>query len=98
MNGEMLTITGLWAHENISAGLQGLSLALFTRGLGWSTESLEVFLADVRKDMRNPRIHSYWPMCVVKVWQGFRERCTNSISDMLYQLRSLVEDQEGWTD
>ncbi|KAG0646367.1 putative methyltransferase tdiE [Hyphodiscus hymeniophilus] len=53
---------GMWAHENISAGLQGLSLALFTRGLGWSVDELEVLLADVRKDMKNPRIHSYWPM------------------------------------
>lgn len=60
----------MWALENISAGLQGLSLALFTRGLGWSAEELEVFLVDVRKDMRNNRIHSYWPMCVTNRFDG----------------------------
>lgn len=53
---------GLWAHEATTSNLSGLSIALFTHGLGWSTEELEVFLADVRKDMRNSKIHSYWPM------------------------------------
>lgn len=39
-----------------------MSVALFTRALNWSTEELEVFLADVRKDIKNSKIHSYWPM------------------------------------
>ncbi|RDW68160.1 hypothetical protein BP6252_09556 [Coleophoma cylindrospora] len=56
---------GMWTLENISTGLEGLSLALFTRGLQWSKEELEVFLVDVRKDMKNTRIHSYWPIHVI---------------------------------
>lgn len=56
---------GMWALENISNGLSGLSMALFTRGLGWGADELEVFLADVRKDLRNRHIHSYWPIYVV---------------------------------
>jgi hypothetical protein len=32
-------------------GLQSISLALFTRCLDWSPEGVEVFLAQVRKDM-----------------------------------------------
>lgn len=44
------------------SNLSGMTTALYTRGLGWSPEEVEVFLADVRKDMKNPRIHSYWPM------------------------------------
>jgi hypothetical protein len=52
----------MWALEDISSGIQGLSLALFTRGLKWSVEELEVFLAEVRKDMRDRSIHSYWKM------------------------------------
>jgi len=46
-------------------GLEGYSMALLTRGLGMSNEEVQVFLADVRKDMKNPRIHAYWPMYFV---------------------------------
>lgn len=53
---------GMWALENIGNGLSGLSMALFTRGLGWSADELEVFLVDVRKDLKDRHIHSYWPM------------------------------------
>jgi len=37
-------------------------MAVFTRGLGWSKEQTEVFLAGVRKDMKNTKIHCYWEM------------------------------------
>lgn len=53
---------GHWSLANIGGGLQGFSLALFTRQLGWTTEEVEVFLVDVRKDVNNPAIHGYWPM------------------------------------
>jgi len=53
---------GMWTLENIAGGLQGLSMALFTRGLGWSADELEVFLAGVRKDMRDRKIHVYYEM------------------------------------
>jgi hypothetical protein len=52
----------MWAHENIVSGLQGISVALFTRVLGWSTEELEVLMAGVRKDLKNRKMHCYWPM------------------------------------
>ncbi|KAI1043840.1 hypothetical protein LB505_010712 [Fusarium chuoi] len=56
---------GAWACANIAGGLDGLSLAYFTRGLGWSTEETRVFCAHVRKDLQNPRIHAYWPIYFV---------------------------------
>ncbi|KAK1755439.1 S-adenosyl-L-methionine-dependent methyltransferase [Echria macrotheca] len=56
---------GVWSYENIAGGLQGLSMALFTRGLGWSAEQLEVFLAGVRKDMKDTRIHAYYSIYIV---------------------------------
>lgn len=67
---QMLTscaIPGLWTHENALASLQSSSLAIYTRpkdqgGLGWSVEELDVLLAAVRKDLRNPAIHGYWQM------------------------------------
>jgi hypothetical protein len=37
-------------------------MALFTRGLGWTKEELEVFLVEVRKSMKDKSIHGYYPM------------------------------------
>lgn len=55
-------LPGIWTEQNICNGLYGLSVALFTRGLGWTAEETEVFLVNVRKDIRDRRIHAYWPM------------------------------------
>ena len=41
---------------------EALSAAVYTRVLGWSKEELDVWLAQVRNDMRDTRIHAYWPM------------------------------------
>lgn len=53
---------GLWTCENITSALSGISLALFTRALGWSVEQVETFLVDVRKEMKDTSIHAYWSM------------------------------------
>jgi len=53
---------GLWCRENILQGVDGFSLALYTRGLGWSKEEVNVHLVDVRNDIKDPKIHSYWAM------------------------------------
>ncbi|KAH0545491.1 hypothetical protein FGG08_000492 [Glutinoglossum americanum] len=56
---------GLWTQANIEEGLQGFTVALFTRVHGWSNREVDVFLDGVRKDIRNKDIHSYWPSYVV---------------------------------
>ncbi|RGP69176.1 methyltransferase domain-containing [Fusarium sporotrichioides] len=56
---------GTWNYENLGNGASGLSLALFTRALGWTAEQVEVFLVDVRRDMKNRAIHGWWPIYVV---------------------------------
>ena len=53
---------GLWTYENFGGGLEGFCMAAFTRGLGWSREEVQVFCAEVRRDMRDKGIHAYWPM------------------------------------
>lgn len=53
---------GAWAYANIGGGLEGLSLAHFGRGLGWSEEQTLAFCARTRKDLKDTRIHAYWPM------------------------------------
>ncbi|KAH8175173.1 methyltransferase domain-containing protein [Sarocladium implicatum] len=56
---------GIWSYANIAGGLEGLSLAHFTRGLGWSAEETQVFCAHTRKDLKNTKIHAYWPIYFV---------------------------------
>lgn len=53
---------GAWNYENMTSGLEAISLGLFTRVLGWSREEVDVFLIDVRKDIKNTKIHCYYPM------------------------------------
>ncbi|KAK7398131.1 hypothetical protein QQX98_012495 [Neonectria punicea] len=53
---------GLWNNENMSIALESLTMAAFTRAHGWSREEVTLFLAGVRKDMNNPKIHAYWSM------------------------------------
>jgi hypothetical protein len=38
----------------------GLSLAIFTRALGYSKEELQALLVDVRKKMKDYKIHAYY--------------------------------------
>lgn len=52
----------MWTNENMGGGLSAITLALFTRVLGWTADEVEVFVANVRKDIRNPAYHCYWPM------------------------------------
>ncbi len=49
----------MWNNENMCGGVEGLSMGLFTRVLGWSKAEVDVFLVDVRKDMKDTKIHSY---------------------------------------
>lgn len=56
---------GMWVLEDLAPGLEALSAAIFTRILGWSKEELDVFLVDVRKDMKNTKYHSYWNIYTV---------------------------------
>jgi hypothetical protein len=58
----MLTRIGMWNCENLLSGLHGFTMATFTRVLGWAPEEVEVFVADVRKEMKDTKIHAYWNM------------------------------------
>ncbi|KAH7010598.1 S-adenosyl-L-methionine-dependent methyltransferase [Microdochium trichocladiopsis] len=55
---------GLWTLANIEGNLETISMALMTRGLGITREEVEAFLVGVRKDLRDRRIHAYWPVYV----------------------------------
>ncbi|KAF4970218.1 hypothetical protein FSARC_2704 [Fusarium sarcochroum] len=68
---------GIWANQNATDALSALSLAVFTRpqghgGLGWTKEEVEVFLTDVRKDIKDVNIHAYWP-----IWSVYASKSEN---------------------
>ena len=49
---------GSWNLVQVEAGLEAFSLRLFTQLLGWKAENVQTLLANVRKDIRNPKIHA----------------------------------------
>jgi hypothetical protein len=53
---------GLWNMVNTLDGLEGFTMAMFTRVLNWQPEEVTVFLAGVRADTKNKAIHNYYPM------------------------------------
>ncbi len=55
---------GQWNQINILDGLEGFCLALLTRGLGWKKEEVDIFVARVSRDLKDKRIHAYFPMPV----------------------------------
>ncbi|KAI9680101.1 MAG: hypothetical protein M1817_005117 [Caeruleum heppii] len=55
---------GLWEQVNFLDGIHGFTMAIFTRLLRWSAEEVEVFMASVRKDIKDTKIHAYFPIYV----------------------------------
>ena len=53
---------GAWQYHNILEGMQAISMAPLTRSLGWSPQDVELFLMEVRKDLKNRKIHAYLPV------------------------------------
>ncbi|KAI9869122.1 MAG: hypothetical protein M1813_002946 [Trichoglossum hirsutum] len=50
---------------NLLEGIEAISVAPFTRSLGWSQEKVQVLLVGVRKDVQNSRIHAIYDLHVV---------------------------------
>ena len=49
---------GAWNVVTLEDGLEGMTLRLMTQVLGWQPERVQVLLASVRMDFRNPKIHA----------------------------------------
>jgi hypothetical protein len=54
--------SGLFNLIGFVDGISGLSQKVFTHGLGWSIEEMEVLLMQVRDECKNRKIHTYFPM------------------------------------
>ncbi|KAH9218270.1 S-adenosyl-L-methionine-dependent methyltransferase [Leptodontidium sp. 2 PMI_412] len=56
---------GAWQLENLISGIEAFSMAIFTRVLGWTKLEVDIFLGNVKKEMKDTRIHVYWNIFVV---------------------------------
>ena len=43
-------------------GIEGFSMAPFTRILGWSKDEVKEFLAAVKEEIKQNSVHAYWDM------------------------------------
>ena len=53
---------GSWNLVQIEEGLEGLTLRLYTQLLKWRPEEVKVLLEDVRKNLRDPKIHAQYDL------------------------------------
>ncbi|PVH73172.1 hypothetical protein DL98DRAFT_608450 [Cadophora sp. DSE1049] len=51
---------GTRKNENMRGDLSGLSVAIFTRVLGWIPEATELFLDEVKREMNDMNMHTYF--------------------------------------
>ena len=54
--------SGLFNLIGLLDGISGLSQKVFTHGLQWTIEEMEVLLMQVRDECKNRKVHSYFPM------------------------------------
>ncbi|KAK5662737.1 hypothetical protein OQA88_6144 [Cercophora sp. LCS_1] len=62
---QRLKLVGAFEMENLLFGLSGMVTRLFSKALGWTPEQIQVFLVDVRREIKNRNVHAYWPYPVV---------------------------------
>lgn len=55
---------GAYHMSTLFDGLDAISLSLFTHMLGWKIEDVNSFLTEVKADLKNKKIHSYYPVLV----------------------------------
>lgn len=55
-------ILGKWLQQNLLDGVSAMSMAALTRGLKMTAAEVELFLVDVRNDIKDRRIHAFIPV------------------------------------
>ncbi|KAK2055104.1 methyltransferase domain-containing protein [Colletotrichum caudatum] len=53
---------GIWNYENVAPNIEGIFMAPYTRGLGWTKEEVMVMAMNGRKDCGDRSIHAYFNM------------------------------------
>jgi hypothetical protein len=60
--GERMKTLGSYWQEDIVRGLDGMTMAVLTRGGGMTKDEVPAMTAKVRQDVRNKSIHAYMPV------------------------------------
>ncbi|EXF84134.1 methyltransferase [Colletotrichum fioriniae PJ7] len=66
---------GRWNCANLDMGLEAFSLGLLTRVKGWTRDAVEELCAEVKKEVKDTRLHAYWRQHVIYA----RKPCNSSI-------------------
>lgn len=53
---------GIFQRFQMTEGLHGIAFGLLTRVAGWEPQKVEVFLAAVRREMKDPSVHSMYKL------------------------------------
>ncbi|KXH37308.1 methyltransferase domain-containing protein [Colletotrichum nymphaeae SA-01] len=51
---------GRWNCANLDMGLEAFSLGLLTRVKGWTRDAVEELCTEVKKEVKDTRLHAYW--------------------------------------
>jgi hypothetical protein len=62
---KILRQVGWMWKENLLSGVQAIALGPYTRGLGWSTDAVEMFLVSVRRAYHDDDVQMYMPLVCV---------------------------------
>lgn len=60
--GKRMKTLGVWSMQNSLEGVRSISIAIMTRVLKMSAESVESQLEEVKQNVKDNSIHSYWPV------------------------------------
>ncbi|KAK0381582.1 hypothetical protein CLIM01_01058 [Colletotrichum limetticola] len=69
---------GLWCYENFSSALEAVCMALLTRVHCWTRDEVNMFLVNVRKDLKNRSYHAYFPIYSVIGRKAEKEEAATS--------------------
>jgi len=58
---QRLKLIGAWEQHNLMNHLEGMTMRLFQKSLGWTEEEILVISAMLRKELRDLGVHAYWP-------------------------------------
>ncbi|PYH77546.1 S-adenosyl-L-methionine-dependent methyltransferase [Aspergillus uvarum CBS 121591] len=56
---------GMWNLVHCEHGIEGWAMALLTRVMKWTFAEVQVFLAQMRKGLRDPNVHAYFEVVAV---------------------------------
>jgi hypothetical protein len=60
--GKHLKRIALLFQEDMLNGLEGISMRILTKAMGWSAEEVQAFLVGVKRDFQDRSIHAYLSM------------------------------------